>query len=255
MNLLLAFVYLGFLALVLGTALYLSVHYSSGKFDRTRVPDFVLTVSCATSLCFLPWADIVDTAWLVIYALAILCLRLSVIRRPFRAAEMVLHLAMLYLSLSRLDKVEGYGDPNQFLVVAQYIFFAAIVANCIYLILKSTKPLAIAALLLLLFPVSHFPLELVRNMVAREIAPNVSYLYVTKLYSREIYGLRFAKRDWVDHFSLIDGHFQKTDSSLLNDGGGTLNPQIPMISSWEWSLVKMSFDEQQQAEVWIHRYR
>jgi len=202
-------------------------------------------ISCATSLCFLPWADLVDTFALVAYVIAVSCIRLLIMKRPLREPEIVFHMAILYLSLSRLDKVTGYGHPNQFLVLAQYIFLTAIASSCIYLIFSRRSPLAIGALFLLVFPVSHFPLELARNLAARKMAPNVEDLYVTKLCSDEIYGLRIEKGYWVDRFALVDGVFQKKYSNYLPNGReGTLDPQIPIVASWEWKVVKMLFDKQ-----------
>ncbi len=244
-KLLIAFAFLGLLALVLWILLYLSIRYSSGRFGGPRTSEVLLVASCATSLCFLPWADLVDSFALVAYVIAVSCIRLLIIKRPFREPEIVFHMAILYLSLSRLDKVTGYGHPNQFLVLAQYIFLAAIASSCLYLIFRRRNPLALGALFLLVFPVSHFPLELARNLLAREMVPNAEHLYVTKLYSGEIYGLRFEKRywDWVERFALVDGVFQKKPSYLLNDGGGTLDPQIPIVASWEWKVVKRLFDK------------
>jgi hypothetical protein len=239
-----ALLFLAILLIVVGTAIYFGIRYSSGRLGGSKTSEFILWASCATSLCFIPWADLIDTVALVVYVIAVTCIRLLILKRPFRETEMVFHLAILYLSLSRLDKVTGYGQPNQFLVLAQYVFLATVVSSCIYQIFNRAKALAIGALLLLIFPVSHFPIELARNLVAREMAPNAAHLYVTKLYAGEIYGLRFEKSYWVDRYSLIDGVFQKKDSNLLNGGGGTLDPQTPIIASWEWDIVKMLFEKQ-----------
>ena len=233
------------LALALGAAIYLSLRYSSGKFSQPKVADYLLIVSCLVSLCFVVYADLIDIAWLIAYAIVILLLRLVLMKRSFRETEMILHLTMIYISLSRLDKVDGYGHPNQYLVTAQYIFLITIVVNGMYLIYKLRSRLAICSLLLLMFPVSHFPLEIIRNMAAQKIEPRLSSHYVTKIYTTEIYGLKFKDRDWVDRFSWQDGRLQKTNSSLLNDGGGTMSPQVPMLSSWEWRLVKKFFAEKQ----------
>jgi hypothetical protein len=153
-------------------------------------------------------------------------------------------LAILYLSLSRLDKVTGYGQPNQFLVLAQYVFLATVVSSCIYQIFNRAQGARYRSIASSHLPGSHFPIELARNLVAREMAPNAAHLYVTKLYAGEIYGLRFEKSYWVDRYSLIDGVFQKKDSNLLNGGGGTLDPQTPIIASWEWDIVKMLLNKQ-----------
>ena len=228
----------------IGTAIYFGIHYTAGKFGYTKASEFLLWASCATSLCFVPWADLIEAAALVVYVCVVAGVRLLVLKRPLRESEIALHMAMLYLSLSRLDKVTGYGHPNQFLVLAQYIFLIAIVSSCIYQVFKPGKPFAIVALLLLILPVSHFPLELARNLVARMVAPNVAHLYVTKLYVDEIYGLRFDKNYWVDRYYLSEGGFQKKDSNLLNDGGGTMDPQIPITASWEFNIVKMLFGGQ-----------
>lgn len=235
---------LAVLLFAIGTAIYFGIRYMSGKFGDTKASEFLLWASCATSLCFVPWADLIDAAALIVYASAVAGVRLFVLKRPLRGSEIAFHMAMLYLSLSRLDKVTGYGHPNQFLVLAQYIFLITIVSSCIYQVFKPGKSLAIGALLLLIFPISHFPLELARNLVARKVAPNVANLYVTKLYAKETYGLRFDKNYWVDRYSLSEGKFQKKDSNLLNDGGGTMGPQIPIIASWEFNIVKMLFGGQ-----------
>ncbi|MEQ1526113.1 MAG: hypothetical protein ABL911_05135 [Gallionella sp.] len=244
---LIAFAFLGLLALVLWISLYLSIRYSSGRFGGPRTSEVLLVASCATSLCFLPWADLVDSFALVAYVIAVSCIRLLIMKRPFREPEIIFHMAILYLSLSRLDKVTGYGNPNQFLVLAQYIFLTVIASSCIYLIFSRRNTLALGALFLLFFPVSHFPLELARNLAAREMAPNAEPLYVTKLYSGEIYGLRLEKGYGyrVDRFALVDGVFQKKHSNLLPNGReGTLDPQIPIVASWEWKVVEMLFDKQ-----------
>jgi hypothetical protein len=166
------------LAGLFGVAIYLSIRFTSGRFDSTRLPDVVLVGASALSLCFVPWADLIDGSALVVYALILLSIRLFVLKRSFRSPETVLYLALLYISLSRLDKVEGYGHPNQFLVIAQYLFLACIVSSCIYLVSKNANREAILALALLMFPVSHLPLELLRNAVARHLTEHVSHLYV-----------------------------------------------------------------------------
>jgi hypothetical protein len=234
----LALAYLIALAGLFGVAIYLSIRFTSGRFDSTRLPDVVLVGASALSLCFVPWADLIDGSALVVYALILLSIRLFVLKRSFRSPETVLYLALLYISLSRLDKVEGYGHPNQFLVIAQYLFLACIVSSCIYLVSKNANREAILALALLMFPVSHLPLELLRNAVARHLTEHVSHLYVTKLYATDIYGLRFEKKYWVDRISSDDGQFRRSATELLNDGGGTLDPQIPIISSWEFAIVR-----------------
>ena len=125
----LALAYLIALAGLFGVAIYLSIRFTSGRFDSTRLPDVVLVGASALSLCFVPWADLIDGSALVVYALILLSIRLFVLKRSFRSPETVLYLALLYISLSRLDKVEGYGHPNQFLVIAQYLFLACIVSS------------------------------------------------------------------------------------------------------------------------------
>ncbi len=232
------------LAGLFGVAIYLSIRFTLGRFDSTRLPDVVLVVASALSLCFVPWADLIDGSALVIYALVLLSIRIFVLKRPFASPETVLYLALLYISLSRLDKVDGYGHPNQFLVIAQYLFLACVVSSCIYLVSKNANRQAILALVLLMFPVSHLPLELLRNTVARRLTEHVAHLYVTKFYSNEIYGLRFEKHYWVDRYTLNEGEFQKKDSNILLDGGGSLGPQVPIIDFWEWRIVKMLFDSQ-----------
>lgn len=239
-----ALLVLAALLFAIGTAIYFGIRYVSGKCGVAKASEFLLWASCATSLCFIPWADLIDAVALVVYVCAAASIRLLVLKRPLREPEIVFHMAMLYLSLSRLDKVTGYGHPNGYLVLAQYLFLITIVSSCIYQIFKSDKAFAIGGLLLLVFPVSHFPLELTRNLVARTMAPDVANLYVTKLYAGEIYGLRFDKSYWVDRYSSSEGKFQKKDSALLNDGGGTMDAQIPIIASWELDIVKMLFDEQ-----------
>ena len=235
---------LAVLLFAIGTAIYFGIRYMSGKFGDTNASEFLLWASCATSLCFVPWADLIDAAALIVYASAVAGVRLLVLKRPLRESEIAFHMAMLYLSLSRLDKVTGYGHPNQFLVIAQYVFLITIVSSCIYQVFKPGKPFAIGALLLLIFPISHFPLELTRNLVARQLAPTVANLYVSKLYAKEIYGLRLDKNYWVDRYSLSEGEFQKEDSNILSDGGGTMDPQIPITASWEFNIVKTIFGGQ-----------
>lgn len=208
------------------------------NFGYAKTSECLLWASCVISLCFVPWADLVDATGLVIYAGIVAGVRLLVLKRPFRESEIAFHMAMLYLSLSRLDKVDGYGHPSQYLVFAQYIFLITIVSSCIYQVFKPGKFFAIGALLLLIFPVSHFPLELARNIVARKLAPTVAHLYVTKLYAKEIYGLRFDKNDRVDRYFLSEGVFQKKGSNLLLDGSGSLGAQIPITASWEFYIVR-----------------
>lgn len=232
---------LAVLLVTIGTVIYFGIRYMSGN---PKASEFLLWASCATSLSFIPWADLIDAAALICYACVVAGVRLFVLKRPLRESELAFHMAMLYLSLSRLDKVTGYGHPNEFLMLAQYIFLITIASSCIYQTFKPGKSLAIGALLLLVFPVSHFPLELARNLVARKVAPNVAHLYVTKLYAGEIYGLRFNKIHWVDRYSLREGEFQKKDSNLLNGGGGTMDPQTPVFDTWEFNIVKMLFDGQ-----------
>lgn len=223
---------------VFGVAVYLSIRYSSGRFDSTRIPDLVLVGASALSLCFVPWADLIDGSALVVYALVLLTLRIFIVRRTFRSPETVLYLAILYISLSRLDKAGGYGNPSQLLVIAQYLFLACMVSSCICLVLRSAGRQAILALALLMFPVSHLPLELLRNAAARRLTEDVSHLYVTKLYASDIYGLRFDKKYWVDRIPLDEGQFRRSATELLSDGGGTLDPQVPIVSSWEFAIVR-----------------
>lgn len=227
-----------------GIAAYLSIRYMSGHFGNTRASDFLLWVSCATSLCFVLWADLIDAGALVVYAIVVAGLRLLVLKRPLREPEIAFHMAMLYLTLSRLDKVSGYGHPNDLLVVAQYIFLISIVLGCMCKVFYPGKSFAICALFLLIFPVTHFPLELARNIVARVVAPNVANLYVTKLYANEIYGLRFDEYYWVDRYSLSEGEFRRKDSNILLDGGGSLGAQVPIVDFWDWRIVKMLFGGQ-----------
>ena len=223
--------------------IYISARYALGKWDETEIPDCVLVLSCMISAVFVAGADIIDTALLVIYPPITFCIRVFIVKRPFRAPEVALHLVFLYLSLSRLDKLEGYGHPNQFLVLGQYLLLAAIVVSSIYLILRRASVLAIGALLVLTFPIFHFPFELARNLVAREKGAGVAHVYVTKLYAREAYGVPFERRyPVVERFALMDGQYQLIDTNLPNDGGGTMQAQFFYVSSWERAIVKSIFD-------------
>lgn len=227
---------------VVGTA-YFGIRYLSGRYGSTNISEFILWATCIISLCLILWADLIDTIALAVYVGVVISIRLWVLKRPFRGSEIIFHLVILYLTLSRLDKVTGYGHPNQFLVWAQYLFLITVVLGCVYQIFKTAESLAIGALLLLIFPISHFPLELTRNLVARGMTQNVAHLYVTKLYTDEIYGLRFDNDHWVDRYVSSKGEFQKKDTNLLSGGGGTMDSQIPIVTSWEINIVKIFFDK------------
>lgn len=235
------YVFMVGLLFLIGMIIYLGIRCMSGKFCNTGTFELLLWTSCVVSLCFIPWADLIDTMALIVYVVIVVVVRLFVCNRPFRESGVAFHMAMLYLSLSRLDKVTGYGHPNEYLVLVQYLFLIAIVLSCIYLVFKPRRFLAIGALFLLIFPISHFPHELARNLLARRVFPNVEHLYVTKMYADEIYGLRFDKEDCVENYVLIEGNFQKKDSNLLHDGSGTLAAQIPVVHSMEFNIVKKLF--------------
>jgi len=157
---------------------------------------------------------------------------------PLNPAQTLLYLALLYASLARLDKLGEYGQSFGFLIFAQYAFLAGLVLICVFLVIKKTSVHVVIALSVLVVPVSHFPLELIRNVMARYMTDKAYHLYVTKLFLYEIYGLRLAEQGWVDRLARVEGQFKVTNSELTNNGGGTLPAQIPVVSHWEIEVIR-----------------
>ncbi|MCK6435242.1 MAG: hypothetical protein L6Q68_19740, partial [Aquabacterium sp.] len=188
------------------------------------------------------FADLVDRIALLLLLLTPILIRFTTRLRPLSPDQTAYYLAIWYVTLGALDKFEGYGDGERWVIPA----IAAGLLVMTYLLwnmLSSRRLSTIAPVVLLLVPVSQAPLDFVRNALARRETAAVAGIYVTKITAEHIYGVYFtnpAKVRWVSRTGLERPVIHENDTTGL--GSGTMSPQYSRANSWQRALVKRTFE-------------
>ena len=195
------------------------------------VLDCILLASVGPILWGLGFADIVDKIALLLFLLTPVLIRFTIRRRPLSQGQTAYYLALWYVTLGALDKFEGYGESESWLI-PYFIAGMLVMTYLIWNALSSRRFAALVPIVLLVVPVSQPPLDFARNVLARRESALLSGIYVTKITRENIYGVHFTNAEKVRWISR-----SPTQTSVIHDndtkglGSGTMSPQSPRAMS------------------------
>jgi len=214
---------------------------STAKSTKDLVPDFILLASVGPILLGFGFADFVDRIALLLLLLTPALIRFITRRGPLSSDQTAYYLAIWYVTLGALDKFEGYGDGEDWVIpaIAAGLF---VMTYLLWNMLTSRRLSTLVPVVILVVPVSQAPFDFARNAFARRETASLAGIYVTKITPEHIYGVYFtnpAKVRWVSRTGSERPVIHDNDTKGL--GSGTMSPQYSRATSWQRALVKSTF--------------